>query len=404
MAQETEYGVKVTVLLLREGKFSVRTILYGAEALENLKPGDRIDTTARLTASFRIENEDVTTFTSKGVFLLAYQKGDASVTTADAVPFRYFPAVMARRLNETIETIFGENLSPFMKALLLGDRTRLSDPFVSALSVSGLSHTVAVSGMHISFLVGFILLLTGRKKRSALIAIPLVLLFMLVAGSTPSVVRAGILQNMLLLAPLLGRENDTPTSLSFALMLILLFNPFAAAGIGLQLSFAAIVGITLFSEKINRTLLGELAGLKKPNRIQKVLAASLASSLSAMAFTTPLVAVYFDYVSLVAPVSNLLALWAVSFAFVGGLLAALVGLISIPLGTAAAFLVMPGANYMVTLIPLMAKIPFAAVYTVNEYVRFWLLYVYLMLGLCILGRAGNGVWYLRGLWLRRDCA
>ncbi|SMC47795.1 DNA internalization-related competence protein ComEC/Rec2 [Papillibacter cinnamivorans] len=386
-AQKTGYGSKITVLLLGEGSGKIRTVLYGDESLLEIQPGDRIETNARLSVSFLIDDTDVTTFTSRGVFLLAYQKGEATILPADSIPIRYYPAVMAKKLGGTMGAIFGEAEAPFMKALLLGDRGELSDPFSSALSVSGLSHTVAVSGMHIAALVGFILLISRRRRRAALFAIPLILLFMAVVGNTPSVARAGIMQIMILLAPALGREEDPPTTLSFALLLILLQNPFAAAGIGLQLSFAAIAGIALFSPKIYLAIEGKKErekGLKR--KAVRFLAASVSSTLGAMAFTTPLVAVYFDTVSLVAPIANFLCLWAVSFVFVGGLIATLAGLIWLPLGTYLAFIVSLGTDYLLFLIPRLAKFPFAAVYTVSVYVRVWLVYVYLTLGLCILGR------------------
>ena len=133
-----------------------------------------------------------------------------------------------------------------MKALVTGNRDSLSDPFTSSLQRTGLSHTVAVSGMHVAFLAGALSLLLGRGRRStALVLIPLVLLFMTVAGSTPSVVRASVMILMLEIAPLFDRERDGPTALGFALLLILIQNPFAAAHVGLQLSFLAVAGILL---------------------------------------------------------------------------------------------------------------------------------------------------------------
>ena len=72
------------------------------------------------------------------------------------------------------------------------------------------------------------------------------LVFTLISGCTPSVVRAAVMLILLQLAALLGRERDPLTALALALMLLLAWNPFSAAHIGLQLSFASVAGILLF--------------------------------------------------------------------------------------------------------------------------------------------------------------
>ena len=69
-------------------------------------------------------------------------------------------------------------------------------------------------------------------------------------GSPPSAVRAGIMISLPMLAPVFGRVNDRATTLSFALALILLSNPFSAGSVALQLSFGSVAGMLLFSQPI----------------------------------------------------------------------------------------------------------------------------------------------------------
>ena len=97
-------------------------------------------------------------------------------------------------------------------------------------------------------------LLGARRRRTAVCTIALLVCFAAVVGNTPSVLRAVFMQSMLLLAPLLGREEDKPTSLCAVLMLLLLQNPYAAASVSLQLSFAAVAGIYLFSGPLTERL------------------------------------------------------------------------------------------------------------------------------------------------------
>ncbi|MFQ8761649.1 MAG: ComEC/Rec2 family competence protein [Intestinimonas sp.] len=100
----------------------------------------------------------------------------------------------------------------------------------------GWPHAVAVSGPHIGFLAQLAVALAGSRyrRRAALLAVPLMVVYALAVGCTPSVLRAVVMHTLLLLGAILGRETDPPTSLSFALMLLLLQNPYAARSVSLQ--------------------------------------------------------------------------------------------------------------------------------------------------------------------------
>lgn len=108
---------------------------------------------------------------------------------------------------------------------------------------SGLSHLLAVSGLHLTVFAGlFDALLSivrcGRRMRAAA-GLTAVLLFMLMTGCTLSVVRAAVMAVICRTALLLGRDSDTLNSLGFALIIILLQNPYAIFSTGLQLSYLA---------------------------------------------------------------------------------------------------------------------------------------------------------------------
>ena len=155
-----------------------------------------------------------------------------------------------------------------MKALVTRNRDSLTDPFTTSLQRTGLSHTVAVSGMHLAFLAGLVSLLLGASRRlTALVLIPMSILFCLVAGCTPSVVWR--LDWPFCSSYPFRRERDDCTALGTALLLLLLWNPYSAAHIGLQLSFAAVAGILLCAGKVQR---GLLALLPKPGAGKGLLA------------------------------------------------------------------------------------------------------------------------------------
>lgn len=388
-ARQTAWGWSVPVKVDTEGRVTIPTLLYVDEQGSGLCPGDRIGTVAHCTLAERtFSGAEVTYFTAKGIFLRGVAYGELKIDRPERIPVSCWPAVLSQRLKTGIDRSFSGEVSALVKALVTGNRDSLSDPFTSSLQRTGLSHTVAVSGMHVAFLAGALSLLLGRgRKRTALVLIPLVLLFMTVAGSTPSVVRASVMILLLEIAPLLDRERDGPTALSFALLLILAQNPFAAAHVGLQLSFLAVAGIFCCSDAIQ----GWAFSIYKPkkrkrftpmwllDRVVFFVASTLSATLGAMVFTTPLVALYFGSVSVVSLLANLLTLWAVGLVFMGGLIVGILAVASPTLGTAAAAVFTPLARYLNWVIPKLSNVPFAALTMDSFYYRVWLVLVYAVL-------------------------
>ena len=166
---------------------------------------------------------------------------------------------------------------------------------------------MAVSGLHCCFLASLIGSLMGdkRKKLRCAVTIPLIFLYAFVTGLTPSILRACIMISMGMIAPLLGRDNDPPTSISFALLLILLKNPFAIASISLQLSFSAVSGIIWLTPKLTKRAHGK-------HKLVRAALLSFSTTLGAMVFSTPLACYYFGTLSIVSLLSNLLCLWLVN--------------------------------------------------------------------------------------------
>ncbi len=395
--QETAYGVSVLVRVETDSGVKVSALLYADAAYSGLGPGDRITTVASCRLSNLYHGEEVTYYTAKGVFLVATAQGDMTVEHAANVPLRYVPAVLAGELKAGVARVFPADVTGLITALTTGDKTGLSDAFSAALSRDGLSHVVAVSGMHLSILVSVIVTLLGKnRRRSAVVGVVVMVLFMGIAGNTPSVVRSCILQLFILAAPLLKRERDSVTALSAALMLLLVQNPFAAMSVGLQLSFASVAGILLLSDRLAEPMLVRAGFKREKSRLLRVkngavrfVIESVSVTLGALVFTLPLCVYYFGVVSLIAPLSNLLTLWAVSPAFSVGLLAGALGAVSPVLGQAAALLALPFARYLMWVIPLLAKVPFSAITMDSVYYQFWLLFVYAVLCLALLWRKGG---------------
>lgn len=347
-----------------------------------VRPGDGLTLRGTLYLADRVSGGEITYFSSQGVFLRFYVEEVAALERPETPFFRCWPILASARVKEDLYGIFDETTAPLAAALVLGDKTGLTGNFLAMSRRAGLAHVIVISGMHVSFLAGLMAVFLGRRRRSSvLLTLFLLIFFALMAGGTPSAWRAVLLCGAGLIAPLVGRENDPPTSLLTALMLLLVVNPYSAASISLQLSFAAVAGIELLVPGLlkkwtpkRRTGEHWLRGLWR--RFRAALAAGLAVSLGAILFTTPLTALYFGAVSLIGPVSNLLTLWAVSDAFLLSVLAVVVRFF---LPAAAVVIALPGVwllKYLLWLVPLLGNLPFASVTMTSFYYAFGLAVLY----------------------------
>lgn len=378
-AAATDYGARVTVRLHLNGLHGVNAVYYGRSELLNLAPGWTVTDDIHFKSAAHIRDDDVTAFTSRGTFLLAYGGGDVQTSRGTSDSLRWLPAEIGHAIIRRIARMFSGDTAGFLTAILTGDKSALSDAAATDLSEAGMYHILAVSGMHCGFLLAMVMILTGRHRRrlTAGIAIPLLLFYMVLTGNSPSVVRSCIMLIFLLLAPLFHRDGDPPTAMAAALLVILLQNPFAAAAVGLQLSFAAVAGLLWVSPGLYRLLLHPG---KSHGKAARVLAGSAAASLGATVFTAPLCAYYFNIFWLVSPLSNLLCLWAAGLVFGFGLSAVALSFLFSPLGTLLGLVPRVLISYILSVSHLLARIPYHAVYFSNPYLKYWLIYLYVLFG------------------------
>lgn len=363
-------------------------MLYGGGELCALRPGETVSAVMTAADASTVRNTTVSAFTAKGYYLLFYPREELHI--GSGASWARWPQRAAAGVQTLIDQLYGPAWSPLLRAILLGDRSLLPVWQESDLSEAGVYHITAVSGMHCGFLITLLALFLGRGRRLSALGIPLLWAYVLVVGCPASMVRAAVMLTMVLLGPLLGRESDGPTSLSFALLLLLLANPYAVAGVGLQLSFTAIAGLMLLTPRLIA-----LVEVKRP--VPRFLWYTAAASLATTAATAPLGAVYFNILSLAGVPANVLMLWAASLVFAVGLVSLAAGALLPPLGAALALPVKAGAAYILTLSHLIARLPCHAVYFSNPYLKYWLLYALAMLAYCLLTPKGRRKFVLAGV-------
>lgn len=217
-------------------------------------------------------------------------------------------------------------------ALVLGDRSALSDDQHQSLQKLGVSHLFAISGMHINLLgamlwcgVQYLPLSPNFRK---VIITSLLLSYVLISGASPSAWRAWLGATITLLAITKSRLDGLQTW-SLVGTIMLTFSPNLLWQISFQLSFLASGGIILWSPIINNL------GTKFPHnllgRFLKAVTTSLLISIIAQASLFPLLVYHFSEIALLAPLATLILSPLIMFVLVGGIILGCIGSILAPL-------------------------------------------------------------------------
>lgn len=382
---ETDYGVAADCSIKLAGK-SYKSRIY-LTSLEMVTPGDEIAGNFKIRMTTGNSQKSGTYHQGNGIFLLAYADEQVELRRAEKQQLRYLPAMLRKHITDTLDAVFPEDSVAFVRALLLGDSSLLSYETDTAFKISGIRHVIAVSGLHVSILFSLVYILSGKRRAmTALLGIPVLILFAAVAGFTPSIMRACIMQCLMILALLLNKEYDPSTALSFAVLVMLAINPLTVTSVSFQLSVGCLVGILLFYNRFNGYLLKLLKvqkGTEIKQKLSRWLCSSVAITLSAMVVTTPLSVLYFGTVSILGVITNLLTLWIISFVFYGVMLAWICGAIWLPAGKVVAWVISWAVRYVVGTARLISGIPFAAVYSCSIYIVIWLIFCYLLFALLL---------------------
>jgi competence protein ComEC len=349
ISNRTKFDLRVATLDADNKSHAVSGLLRVTVVGEppNINMGDKIHFYARMRSITNFKNPGGFDYKRymvfKGILATAYVRADNLRIIKKSRPTGMLAAV--NRVRSQFAHLVGKAGSPevqgVLKALIIGDRTQIFDTTRQAFNRAGVAHLLAISGLHVGIVAtvafAFFNWLTGwnkallrrawTRKSAALISLVPVITYGMVAGLSPSTQRAVLMVSVFLMTFLLSKEQDSTNTLALAALVILMADPPALFSISFQLSFTTVFAIIYgFSAIQNLGFLQPVPENRSwPERMGFRLVAFFWVSLFAIGGSLPLVAFYFNQISLVGLAANFLVV-------------PLVGFIAIPLGLAAFFL------------------------------------------------------------------
>ncbi len=187
--------------------------------------------------------------------------------------------------------------------ILIGERDNIQEDIIESFRTANLSHILAVSGAHTSYIILGITYLISKSKTPKrigyIITIIILLIFIIITGASYSVVRACIMAIVVIGAKICYRKENFFTSICISLIIILIQNPFAINDIGVKLSFMGTAGIVIFNKSITNFFI--------KLKIKQKIAEALSVTFSAQLMIMPITILNFNTISLTFFISNILA-------------------------------------------------------------------------------------------------
>lgn len=248
---------------------------------------------------------------------------------------------------QVINQLLPEPHAGLLNGILFGTKAAIPKDFMDALIATGTLHIVALSGMNITILEQVIGQTLGRvlnTRISSFFTILLIIGFIWFVGLSPSVIRAGIMGSMALIATIFGRQKWSLFFFGVTVAIMLAIHPAWITDLSFQLSAGATLGIILFGSKPTKNVLRD----------------TFFTTLAAQVFTIPLILFTFHRISLISPLTNVLIGWIIQPLTVLGFIVAILGWFYLPLAQPFAWIAWALLQYLITAIEMTAVIPFSS--------------------------------------------
>jgi competence protein ComEC len=271
------------------------------------------------------------------------------------------------RAQRTVAAILHEPQASLLTGILLGVETGIPPELLADFSATGTTHIIAISGFNFAIIAGMLSALGTRlfgRARSFYFALAGIVLYTLLIGASGAVVRAAVMGALYAWGVHLGRQTHALNSTLAAALLMTAWNPHWLWDLGFQLSFAATLGLVLFTDPLQRRFRSLLARLLPSDWVEPVSAfldEALVVTTAAQITTLPIILYHFRQLSLVTLLTNLLVLPVQPAVMLWGGLATVAGLIWLPLGRVLGWVAWIFLAYTIEAVELTATLSHASV-------------------------------------------
>lgn len=279
----------------------------------------------------------------KNIAFMSYPEFELVKKGSEGNPILLFRQKIIYFFNSSLQ----QNWAALMLGIVFGIKEEMSPGFYLDLQKTGLMHVIAASGMNITMLGGFLsagLIIFFRRQTAIYLTVIGIVVYAVLAGMEPSIVRAAIMGILVFLAQLTGRQSSAFILLFGAGFIMLMRNPSLIFDIGFQLSFLATFGLIYL-----RPIFGLIPRIK--HLVEKtVIGEDFATTLTAQAMTLPILLFNFGSYSLVSIPVNAITLWTVPFLMIIGGVSAIVGIFLEPIGRIILYLAVPFLLYFTKIV------------------------------------------------------
>lgn len=333
-AEEYEYGSKCVFKLESvDGKsvnYRASVVLLNI-APEYLRFYERTTFKADISDLNSLEQDQITSLRSENIFISAQSKAyDLKYLTKSKFDILSHIYRIKTSISKAVTDFIPNNCGRLILSFVLGEKSGLSRSVREQFKVCGLSHLMAVSGLHIytwSYAIFICLKNLASRRNVSIVLIAFTLFFMALTGFTPSVVRAGIMMLFVYIGYIFMKSPDSLNSLGGALLIMCAVNPFVVKSVSFQLSFSAAFGLSLMSEKISKIEI-YFSRLPLLSKFAEFVCRTSAVCVSATLFALPATVFSFGKLSLINIAANLLCVNISMFIMVLGGTGAVAALIN----------------------------------------------------------------------------
>lgn len=246
------------------------------------------------------------------------------------------------KIKTNIEKTYNKNISTIILGVMLGDTEQIDENIRQDFSTSNISHVLAVSGMHISYIIFLITNSTQKilgKRKSKIIASIVLIIYMFITGFSISVVRACVMGILSCMAFVVYRKSDTLNNISIAVLITLINNPYSVISVGFLLTYGGTLGILYFKPIVEKMIKNikirnrrwKYVFIKIQRKSEKIIEI-IAVSLSAQIFIGPVVILNFNSIGIGFLFTNLLLSLIIGIIVMGGFVQIIVSFFSIKVG------------------------------------------------------------------------